>query len=113
MLSLLRALVLAVCISIGYAFVQPRFRSAALTASGVQVALPHIVAAAVSSKNAGKCNCSICRGSGAVSCVPCKGSGIDRVNGNVFERWTCSKCKGFGFVTCVCNASKGLTPEQR
>lgn len=39
--------------------------------------------------------------------------GIDKVNGNIFERWTCNTCKGFGLVSCSCTGEKGLTPEQR
>lgn len=59
--------------------------------------------------------CAVCGGKGGVNCGPCKGTGIDKVNGNVFERWTCNKCKGFGFIPCkACNGkSIGLTPEQR
>eukprot|EP01041_Mallomonas_annulata_P005895 gene5895-11903_t len=61
----------------------------------------------------GSTGCKICGGKGAINCVPCAGRGIDKKNGNVFERWTCTVCKGFGFVTCSCNPSRGLTPEQR
>lgn len=42
-----------------------------------------------------------------------KYKGIDKVNGNMFERWTCNKCKGFGQRSCPCTGEKGLTPEQR
>ena len=45
--------------------------------------------------------------------IPFLSLGIDRVNGNIFERWTCNKCKGFGQVSCTCTGEKGLTPEQR
>ena len=60
--------------------------------------------------------CSKCTGSGAVNCGVCAGTGIDKINGNVFERWTCTTCKGFGYVACPSCSSgpkKGLTPEQR
>jgi hypothetical protein len=32
-------------------------------------------------------NCKVCKGKGAVSCAPCSGTGIDKVNGNIFERF--------------------------
>eukprot|EP01035_Chromulina_nebulosa_P025072 gene25072-32695_t len=71
--------------------------------------------AAAAAGSGGKKGCPSCTGKGAVNCATCRGTGIDRVNGNVFERWTCTKCKGFGYLPCpVCSpSSKGLTPEQR
>jgi DnaJ-class molecular chaperone len=57
--------------------------------------------------------CNVCFGKEVVDCVPCKGTGIDKINGNVFERWTCNKCKGFGLIPCKCSVVRGLTPEQR
>lgn len=59
-------------------------------------------------------NCSCCKGKGAVNCIPCNGKGIDKVNGDIFQRWTCNACKGFGYIPCsLCSPnSKGLTPEQ-
>lgn len=35
--------------------------------------------------NASKC--SSCLGKGGVNCATCVGTGIDKKNGNVFERW--------------------------
>ena len=32
-------------------------------------------------------NCKICKGKGAISCATCVGTGIDKVNGNIFERY--------------------------
>mmetsp|Transcript_27478 Transcript_27478/g.27697 ORF Transcript_27478/g.27697 Transcript_27478/m.27697 type:complete len:131 (-) Transcript_27478:100-492(-) len=58
-------------------------------------------------------SCKLCGGKGAVNCIPCNGTGIDKKNGNIFERWTCNPCKGFGYVPCSCSTSRGLTPEQR
>jgi hypothetical protein len=45
----------------------------------------------------GNKGCPSCTGKGAVNCATCRGTGIDRVNGNVFERWTCTKVI---FVSC-------------
>jgi hypothetical protein len=68
-------------------------------------------------KSGGPCSC--CTGKGAVDCAVCAGTGKDKVNGNIFERWTCIRCKGFGLVVCPeCSSSSGgmfkagLTPEQ-
>lgn len=59
-------------------------------------------------------NCKVCAASGAVPCRVCGGSGIDKKNGNVFERYKCMACQGFGLVSCpTCNPGGGLTPEQR
>ena len=67
-------------------------------------------------KNApnGDPRCKVCQGKAGMNCPTCSGSGIDKINGNIFERWTCTKCKGFGYVPCTsCNKnSRGLTPEQ-
>lgn len=87
MLATLRALLIAVALTFAYAFVQPRFRSAATVSTyTTQISLPSIVAATLVAKNTKDCKCSLCNGTGALNCVPCKGTGIDKVNGNVFER---------------------------
>ena len=31
--------------------------------------------------------CNVCKGKEGVDCVTCKGTGIDRIGGNIFERW--------------------------
>jgi len=31
--------------------------------------------------------CSTCQGKGGMNCSTCTGTGIDKKNGNVFERW--------------------------
>jgi hypothetical protein len=49
-----------------------------------------IVVNLFSQSNASKqssAKCKICNGKRAVNCNVCKGTGIDKVNGNVFERW--------------------------
>lgn len=38
-------------------------------------------------KSQGGKSCGTCQGKQGVNCVTCKGTGIDRVGGNVFERW--------------------------
>ncbi|KAJ1383825.1 hypothetical protein B484DRAFT_355947 [Ochromonadaceae sp. CCMP2298] len=70
-----------------------------------------------SQPKSGLCNC--CSGKGFVDCKVCSGTGKDKVNGNVFERWTCTSCKGFALVVCPkCSTGgggkfkAGLTPEQ-
>lgn len=60
----------------------------------------------------GKAGCKLCAGTGGVDCVPCKGVGIDKKNGDMFQRFMCKKCFGFGKVSCSCTGGKGLTPEQ-
>jgi len=71
-------------------------------------------------KNTRSSSCAVCSGKGAIDCKVCAGTGKDKVNGNVFERWTCTTCKGFGLVVCPkCSSTNtgvfkaGLTPEQR
>ena len=78
----------------------------------VRVRKPIALQAAQS--DASQATCSCCKGKQVISCEPCAGTGRDKVNGNVFERWTCTKCKGFGLIPCrLCSSSTGLTPEQR
>ena len=60
-----------------------------LSARGIANA--SLAAAAAGSGNGGMKGCPSCTGKGAVNCATCRGTGIDRVNGNVFERWTCTK----------------------
>jgi hypothetical protein len=60
----------------------------------------------------GKSTCKLCRGTGGVPCLPCGGRGVDRIKGDMFQRWMCKVCCGFGNVSCSCTGARGLTPEQ-
>ena len=60
----------------------------------------------------GKANCKLCGGTGGVDCKPCRGLGVDKVKGDIFQRFMCKQCSGFGKVGCSCTGGRGLTPEQ-
>jgi hypothetical protein len=137
MFNTIRIIIAIIFASITLAFMQSRFKSSIVTgtANTHRILVPSIQATASSNSKKNQGPCPLCKGSGAVNCGPCKGTGTDKVNGNIFERytkltlsnkfsplkssiemdcrWTCGKCKGFGLVKCSCNPEAGLTPEQK
>lgn len=88
MFAYLRILIAIAMASVALAFVQPRLIKHAVIAGTPSrpITIPSFIAAKANAKTAGDCKCAMCKGSGALNCVPCKGTGIDKVNGNVFER---------------------------
>jgi hypothetical protein len=60
----------------------------------------------------GRPGCPKCKGSGGVDCMNCGGKGVDKIKGDMFQRFMCKTCYGFGKVSCTCTGSRGLTPEQ-
>ena len=110
-------LLVVVTVNIAFAFfpkVQPArslFRSKERV--GISISLWASSSGSATTKgNKGKPGCKLCKGTGGVACLQCNGRGVDRVRGDVFQRWMCKACYGFGNVACSCTGAKGLTPEQ-